>query len=220
MQFWLYSSGDGWSNAAADRELIKSIGSRARLTFVPSPGGDASEYVAEFVERFRAYGRPSFKVFPVDRPYSGRELLKALAADLVYLSGGNTFAFLHALRASGFAVQMQRYTERGGVLAGHSAGAILMTPTIRTAGFPADDRDDNEVGLKDLRALRLVEFEVFPHYVSRIGVNDALKRASRATGRPIYALADGSAIARAGEQLVFHGPVWAFVKGVRFRVNW
>jgi len=48
------------------------------------------------------------------------------------------------------------------VLAGPSVGAIILTPTIGTAGPPLPDPDDNDVKLKNLRALGLVRFEFSP----------------------------------------------------------
>ena len=80
-------------------------------------------------------------------------------SDLVYLDGGNTYYFLWHLKKTGLFRLLQDYVSEGGVLAGCSAGGIIMTPDIRTAGFPNFDKDDNYVGLRDTEGLGVVGFE-------------------------------------------------------------
>lgn len=41
--------------------------------------------------------------------------------------------------------------------------SILTTPTIEIAGY-GEDADENEVGLNDMKALGLVDFEFAPHW--------------------------------------------------------
>ena len=85
-----------------------------------------------------------------------------LASDVIYLSGGNTYYFLHHLRRSGPIPVLREFVARGGVLAGLSAGAILMTPHIGLAGYPSFDRDENDVGLRNEASLALVDFALPP----------------------------------------------------------
>ncbi len=225
MSLWLYSSGDGESNAHADEHLLQAVGSKkARLTFVSSgtvgdSSADSEYYFQEFADRFRAHGYRNVAMLALDRPWLPQALERAVSSELIYLSGGNTFYFLDMLRRSGFGEVLRRRAEIQLPIAGHSAGAIVLTPTIRTASFPEDDRDDNDVGLTDLRALRLVDFECFPHYTSKVSYNREIRRSSLTMGRPIYALPDGSCVASDSGRLTFFGPVWAFVKGVRFKVR-
>ena len=87
-------------------------------------------------------------------------------SDIVYLAGGNTYYFLDHLRRSGLLDELALFARRGGVVAGLSAGALILTPHIGLAGYPAFDRDENTVGLgrSGCRGLGLVGFEFFPHY--------------------------------------------------------
>lgn len=61
---------------------------------------------------------------------------------MVYLSGGNTFHYPLHLRRSGLIHALRDFADRGGVLAGLSAGAILATPHIGLAAHPDFDRDE------------------------------------------------------------------------------
>ena len=85
--------------------------------------------------------------------------------NILLLTGGNTFEFLHNLKKNGLLSEIKdRFSPDNNtdtVLAGFSAGAILQTPTIQIAGLPS--LDENNVGLTDFEALNFVDFEVFPH---------------------------------------------------------
>ena len=145
-----------------------------------------------------------------------RATLAALrASDVVYLSGGNTFHFLHHLRRSGMLEALRRFALRGGVVAGLSAGGILMTPDIGLAGYPPFDRDEDEIGLsqRDRRALGLVGFDFFPHYRRSSRLREALLRYSRRSTRPLYACRDGSGIVVEQDRFTAHGEVWLFDRG-------
>jgi len=227
MRLWFYSSGDAASNADADARLAiqieQNMGKRRReprVTFIPANPEDAPYYFEEFVDRCSQHGITNVELLDIhDGRLTSARVSAALRSDMVYISGGNTFHLLHAMRHTGFEHDLARYVHAGGILAGHSAGAIVMTPTIATAAFPEEDRDENVVGVTDFKAMRLVPFEIFPHYRNNVIFNVSLQRSSLRMGRPIYGLPDGSAIAVDGEAITFIGPVWGFVKGVRFKLT-
>lgn len=221
MKIWLYSSGDLESNRHIDEALLRQIGKRRpRYCYVPSAFEDSEYYFEEFSQRFGSYGPCSFQTLHLDRPLQQRDLVSALGSDLIYLSGGNTFYFLKHIRSSGIESEFYTYLRAGGIMAGHSAGAIVMTPTISTASYPEDDRDDNDVGLTNLKAMKFCSFEIFPHYLVRSrNQNAALRAASKNLGHVIYGLPDGAAVAINGPSLTVYGPVWGFVEGQRFSIK-
>jgi dipeptidase E len=86
---------------------------------------------------------------------------KLIQANILLISGGNTFKLLNHLRLSGLNQAIKDFWIRDNVvLAGFSAGAIVLTPSIETARAG----DPNELGVKDLTGLGIVRFEVWPHY--------------------------------------------------------
>ncbi len=192
------------------------------MTYVPYTAEGAQPFFRRFERRYRPFGGRHFQCIPADDPAlasdrsARREAIRRLdASDVIYLAGGNSFYFLLHLRKSGLLAPLRRFAERGGVLAGLSAGALLLTPTIDLAAYPAFDRDDNAVGMDESRlaALGLVGFDFFPHYRASARYREALRRYSRKSGRALYACRDGSGVVVEGDCFTAHGDVWLFDRG-------
>jgi dipeptidase E len=81
-------------------------------------------------------------------------------ADLVLVSGGNTFQLLGEVRRRGLLEKIRDKARDGAPYVGWSAGANLACPTIRTT---------NDMPIVDpggLEALGLVPFQLNPHYTN------------------------------------------------------
>jgi dipeptidase E len=81
---------------------------------------------------------------------------------LILVSGGNTFKLLKYVNESNFKDELIKSISRGIIYIGVSAGAIILTPTIRIAG--EIDPDENEVRLENLQGMDLIKYEILPHY--------------------------------------------------------
>lgn len=93
-----------------------------------------------------------------------KEQEKVLNSNILILTGGNTFQFLHNLRKSGLDKTIKEFVKKDEfIIAAFSAGAIVLTPTIGVAGLEPD-YDENKVGIKDLTGLNIIDFEIYPHY--------------------------------------------------------
>jgi len=217
---WLYSSDDAELTAQMDEDLYESlVRTHPRMTFIPSHHSWASSHFDRFEERFSRFGYCHTSVFCPDLPFAYSRLMQVLRSDLIYLDGGNTYYFLDMLRKAKMLHHLKEFAKKGGVLAGTSAGAIILTPDIKTAGYPANDRDENAFGLKDLSALGIVGFEFYPHWVDQSSYNEALSVESELIDVPIYAVPDNGGIRSHGGRLTFYGDVHAFVDGSRIRLN-
>jgi peptidase E len=88
---------------------------------------------------------------------------------MIYLSGGNTFTMLKALRYANVDTYIlnEYYNGEQVTLAGLSAGAILMSHDIIMAKVPKHCADKNTAKLHDLTSLGIVEDWVSPHYIDR-----------------------------------------------------
>lgn len=215
---WLYSSG-GSENESMDVALMERLRTDNPLcVFVSSGMRDAEGYFEEFADRFGRFGLNRIKLIHCDGAFGKEEARWCTEADLIYLSGGNTFYLLNGLRSSPLWSALRHHVDNGGVLAGTSAGALLMTPCITTASYPPFDRDENTVGLKDWQGLHLVDFEFFPHYDHTIRYQRALSEGSHLAHDPIYAVADGAGICVDGPSVRFFGPIWCFYNGEAFQV--
>ncbi len=203
----LLTSG-GVANKAIADELLRLLGKSAAETnvaVVPTAAfveaGEKSWFVAQFTN-LAQFGFTNVDLVEPGLPYTQwRERLAA--ADVVFVSGGNTYYLLDQSRQNGFVEWLQ--TELGDkVYVGSSAGSILVTPTILTAS----NGDQNIVGLKDLSGVGLVDFEFLPHVPDFIALELAEKYAAK-TKRAFYALDDQSAISVEGEKVkVVGGGRW------------
>ena len=215
MKLVLYSGGQTPANRLIHQALFQLTGPKTHIsmTYIPFCQEGSDVFFKKAITRYQGVGFQRFHCLPVDAPFTRKDLHKALGSDVIYLAGGNTFYFLHHLRKSGLLPHLKQFVERGGVLAGLSAGAIILTPTIGTAGPPLPAPDDNEVQLKNLRALGLVRFEFYPHYHSTAATNKALLQYSRITKYPIVACPDGSGITINGNRMTFIGKMVMFSGG-------
>ena len=199
-----------------------------RMTYMPYTSQGALPFFRRFERRYRAHGATQFHCVAADdtdflqNTRARREAAATIkSSDIVYLAGGNTFYFLAHLRRSGLLEDLARFAQRGGVVAGLSAGALILTPHIGLAGYPPFDADENEPGLTRLqcRSLGLVNFEFFPHYRRSARYRDALTLYSQQNHRPVYACADGSGIVVEGDRFTAHGDVWRFQAGQMAKIG-
>ena len=214
-----YSGGNTDENHRLHQNLVKLAGRKARsFTYVPFTHENGMDYFKRAKKRYSRFGVKKFVYFAVDAEHTQREMREALRSDIIYLAGGNTFYFLKHLRESGFLKHLATQVRRGKTVAGLSAGALILTPNVYLAGYPAHDCDPNEVRLKNLKSLGAVPFEFYPHYVSSARTNKALARYSRRIQMPIYACPDGSGIVVQGEEIRLFGPMYLFYRGHRIRL--
>lgn len=215
----LYSGGQNRGNHLLHRELVRAARLKAtgplRLTYLPFCSDGSMTYFMRAVRRYSRFGVSEFCRLSADERPSPAQIRAALKTDIVYLAGGNTFYFLKALQKSGLLPHLREFADRGGILAGLSAGAHILTPNIALAGAAGLDPDDNEVGLRTLEGLALAPFEILPHFQPTPSHLKALRAYSRRSRFPIYACPDGSGIIveRGKERPVGRG-VRIFSRGV------
>lgn len=81
--------------------------------------------------------------------------------DIIFVEGGNTFYLLNAMRRCNFEKVIRKLLKQGKVYIGVSAGSIVAGRTIKTAGWFGDQ---NVAGIRNLKGLNLVPFDIFVHY--------------------------------------------------------
>ena len=220
MNLWMYSSEEGQENESMDEDLCLEIFSKKPVfTFIPAHSDDAEVCYDSFIERFSPYAAINFRMLDPEGRVTKADIRSLKSSDLIYLSGGNTFHFLKNLRVSGLLETIRNFAKAGGLLAGHSAGAILMTPHIRTAAIPDFDRDHNNVGIKNILAMRLCRFEFFPHYEDIPEYSEVLEFASVNGTLPIYSVEDGCGIVVNEKGLRFYGDAWVFYRGAKVKIS-
>lgn len=132
------------------------------------------------------------------------ELMQVLSLkDIIFVEGGSTFYLLNAMRKCNFEKVLRKLLKNGIVYIGVSAGSIVVGKTIQTADWLGDD---NFLGLRNLKGMNLVPFDIFAHYTPEYAeiikkkIPSAKKRA-----RELKILTDQQAILVQGKEVVLIG---------------
>ena len=216
----MYSGGQERSNRYLHQALSDLVGPKRRksFTYIPFCIDNHQTYFKRAIRRYRYFGFTDFHCLPIDHYIHDYDLEVALRSDVIYLAGGNTFYFLKHLRKSGMLPLLKAFVESGGVLAGLSAGGLIMTPHIELAGYPNFECDENDVNLKNLRALNLLKLEFFPHYRDSKRMRESLIQYSKNSKYPIYACKDGGGLVINGVNKSFFGDFVIFNNGKLIRI--
>jgi dipeptidase E len=220
MKLVFFSGGDEQDNLSLDKSVLNLIKKKDPLiTFIPSCSYLSEYDFRDFVDRYSKFNISKFIHFPVDLHFDQVLLNQVLKSDIIHLDGGNTFYFLNSLRKSGVLKLLKDFVLRGGILTGLSAGAIIMTEDIQMAGYPEFDRDSNDINLKNLKSLGLVDFYFFPHYKNSKRYESSFKKFSRNKLKIIYACPDGAGIIVNEDSIKFVGKCVGFYKGEKIVIN-
>ena len=123
-------------------------------------------------------------------------------ADIIWVGGGNTFYLLEVARRVGFLeVITDLIKNKGIVYGGVSAGTLLASPNIESAGWEPYG-DLNDVGITDLSSLNFVNFTSMVHYNDE--QKDVIEK-YKSTNEIIYTIPDGGMILVEDEQITLLG---------------
>ncbi|MEI6532401.1 MAG: Type 1 glutamine amidotransferase-like domain-containing protein [Candidatus Roizmanbacteria bacterium] len=131
--------------------------------YMPSNGANCSQtYINEWENYAEVFGA-EYNYIDNSQENSLEIIKKLTNSNILVISGGNTFELLNNLRKSGLGDVIKRMLNKDIILiAGFSAGGLVLTPTIEVCNLP--NFDQNLIGLTNLKGLELVPFEIFPHY--------------------------------------------------------
>jgi peptidase E len=185
------------------------------LAYIPPDGAQSPAKYSRYWQRLSRRRQARFLFINITSPTPQKEAQKLLSVNLLLLTGGNTFTFLYNLKKSGFdqaIIQFARSSQSPirsrneefrtvpdrtppktipfttKQIAGFSAGAEVLTPSIRTA-FLSPHPDKNTAGLRDFTGLGLVPFEIFPHFQPQY--QSILENHQKTTSHRVVPLSDG-----------------------------
>jgi dipeptidase E len=136
-----------------EAEIREILGSARNGLFFPYALHDRDGYAAKAGERFAAMG------YEMNSAHVASDPRKAVEeADAIFIGGGNTFRLLKALQDLELLEPIRRRVREGAPYIGSSAGSNVAGPTIKTT------KDMPIVQPRSFDALRLVPFQISPHY--------------------------------------------------------
>ena len=145
--------GEGYLDSALP-EMLGLLAGIGRVLFVPFALHDRAGYTTKFRSRLVEAG---VEVDEATADLSGRRRVDS--AEAVFVGGGNTFRLLKTLQDADLLAPLRERALAGMPYMGASAGINLAGPTIRTTN------DMPIVEPRDFDALRLVPFQINPHYL-------------------------------------------------------
>ena len=168
------------------------------MLFMPS-GGINTDY-QHFYDEWESYCKIHGATFelvdnsipPEETEKVEYELEKIRDSNILVISGGDPFKMLYHLRRTGMDKEIKGFVDKENyVLAGYSAGAMILTPTIAITTMEVTNHEGNRVPIHDVRGksvlpelhndltgLEIVDFEIIPHYVAKYANDVELYRIS------------------------------------------
>ena len=177
-------------NDNAKKTIIDNLSKpieQCKLLFIPN---EKATYEAIHSEKYYlrmqkfGFARVNIKIFDY---YNAQQFIN-LDLDVIYISGGNTFATLKRIKDCDFDKQIIRYLKSGVLYIGGSAGAHIVTQNIEhIAAF-----DSIPDGMNDFNGLGLFDGIFICHYTEeRKALYDKLKAESK---YKVYALKDDESL--------------------------
>lgn len=154
--------------APIDRELIRlSNKKNPKLLFIPTASSDSERYWSHVQEYFGSFLKCRTDVlFLINGQLSRKQIQrKILAADIIYVGGGNTLFMMRLWRRLGLDKLFKAAYEKGTVLAGISAGAICWFESGHSDSMSF--YSPRKWKYINVRGLGLIKGIHCPHYNSR-----------------------------------------------------
>ncbi len=141
--------------------LLPSLTKNLSVVIITTASAEWKEKNKHAVSAKQALENMGFKkVAFLDVEFESPNKLKDF--NLIYICGGNPFYLLYHLKKSGADKVIQKLADKGVILVGVSAGAVVLGPSIKVAQYFDDEK--NIVKLKNFSALKLTDIIILPHY--------------------------------------------------------
>lgn len=145
----------------------KSLG-KIVFGYMPADGNDPKPEFNPYWQELAKKHNAELVYIDNSKKLNKEELQNINRINSLSITGGNVFALLHNLRTNGFdKIITDLFKKDNFIYSGFSAGAVIVTPDIRIASKNHNwsfGYDENNVNIKDTKALSLVDFEILPHY--------------------------------------------------------
>ncbi|GGD01256.1 hypothetical protein GCM10007216_34960 [Thalassobacillus devorans] len=190
-----------------EKRIMSLIGKeRPLLGYIPSQTDSDGTYYYTMKNRLDRLGFFDYVYCDIDEAFETRVLGNLGNCDAIFLSGGNTFHFLARLRERQMLDWLRSYVDRGGVIIGVSAGAMIMTENIKTAEFvDVKYLGSSPLSPSQYTALGLVDFYFYPHWIEEPSQHRAINELKRSDNTAIFACLDGGGIVIDGDIREYFG---------------
>jgi dipeptidase E len=195
----LHSDQSHETTGELDAKLLVSLtGKRLPcIGYIPSVSDSRRKYFSEKERYYKKLGFSSLKYFDPDETNSEEEVHAFFECDVIHLSGGDVCPFMQRLRRTGCDRRLIEFANRGGVILGVSAGAMILGKTFLSASLFGEKGSFDGLGLFD--------FEIVPHVSEHFPRFDLLRSFAVKNRKSVYALNDGDVVVVSGAKVKTYG---------------
>ncbi|NKF51124.1 type 1 glutamine amidotransferase-like domain-containing protein [Shewanella sp. WXL01] len=176
--------------------------SELKLTYIASAPDATKQFFSPTAEFYKSVGINHIEYLEIEQPLSDVELAMLYQADIVHLSGGDTYRFLHWLKQQNLLPMLRELANSGTCLIGVSAGAMIMSPDIAQASLCGDE---NSIGLQDTCALGLIDKLFSPHASKSLDEQTQAKAFTKQLSHPVVLCSDDDAIVVTNDTVSYFG---------------
>lgn len=210
----ILSGVDTSDNTAALKYINEKYPKLKKVCYIPAEFEDSTDEVKQALKDFKKHVKVKrFELAVLENEKSKTVKDKINESDILFLGGGNTFHFFDQIQKHKLSSTLKKYLSEGKLIVGLSAGGIVLSPSLMMACFPSKDADDCNVDRKDFKALKLLPFEICPHYKASQNMVKDLLAYSSLHAPPLYALRDGEFISVGSEGAYFSSKTDLFFHG-------
>ncbi len=207
MNLFFYSDHIIPANRKIDELLLARLVKR-NPSVVWIPAGNSIDRVDSFfASRRKAYSELGIKnvtMLKVHEPLTKEYDNLIMNCDILHLSGGNPYVFAENLRRHSLFEVIRKRAKGGGFIVGDSAGAMIVTPSIKICDFDSSSLPPMKF---DHETIGLVDFEINPHW-GQYGANEKqIVEYSEDKNITVYCVPDGAGIVVTGSKIEFIGPI-------------
>jgi dipeptidase E len=190
--------GGGKRTLPIDREIVRlAHKKRPRLLLIPTASSDADQYWSRAQQYYgKALKCQTDVLFLIKEQPSRKQIeAKIAAADIIYVSGGNTLMMMRVWRRFGVDRLLKAAYKRGTVLAGMSAGSICWFESGHSDSMSFyDPRDWKYINVRGLGLIKGIHCPHFDNMTLGIPRRSHFKDMIRKTGGIGIAIENNCAI--------------------------
>ena len=145
------------------KEFLDKNAKSKKILFIPT-AANVEEYKNYMYLTEKAFEDIGYEVDNFDiSVFSEKNVKEKLSkAEIIFISGGNTFYLLQELKRKNLISYLKERIENGLLYIGESAGSVIAAPDIEYASVIDDKTVATE--LDDYTGLNLVDFYIVPHF--------------------------------------------------------
>lgn len=166
--------------------IVPLTKNRAVIITTASEGKDQNKYCLLAKQQLLELGFREVLFLDLE----SEDIQKLSNADVIYVSGGNTFKLMKFAKERNFGSIIKTIADTNVIFIGVSAGSIILGKSIEIASIIGGDK--NEVNLKDMSGFGLVNNDIYPHYVDT--QEEEIKKYENEHSIKVLRIADDEAI--------------------------